>query len=208
MRIVDSIVQESHWDYPPSLSRGRPVSQRPLRMRRTDFLIVVIAAINSPSCNSDAPQQLPNLLPDLHLARQAMKSSLEEWRTSPETDTTVPGRSVIFVDRQRQLGQKLREFAILGESEVDNRRRFVTRLSLAHPDESTLAAYFVFGKDPIWVYRSEDFDMMMNMDMAPDIPFSGVGSPRTEGSVESQDAPTRRRAPLTRRVMSSIAHAR
>jgi hypothetical protein len=72
---------------------------------------------------------------------------------------------VIFVDHERQPGQKLREFTVLGDSEVDNLRRFVARLSLAEPDESILAAYYVFGSNPVWVYRAEEFDRMMNMDM-------------------------------------------
>ncbi len=49
----------------------------------------------------------------------------------------------------------------------------MVKLSLEDPEESTLAAYYVFGHvgpEPIWVYRAEEFDMMMNMDMAPDPP--------------------------------------
>ncbi len=68
---------------------------------------------------------------------------------------------------------------------VDNLRRFVVRLSLAEPEESTLAAYYVFGRvgnDPIWVYRAEEFDMMMNMDMAPDDPAPPANPSRPQGS--------------------------
>ncbi len=115
------------------------------------------------------------MLPELSDAHRAVESAMEEWRSSPETDTTSASRrTMIFVDRQRRPGQQLREFAVLGDSVVENLRRFVVRLSLAGPDESTLAAYYVFGKDPIWVYRAEDFDMMMNMDMMPDEPDGPV----------------------------------
>ena len=68
----------------------------------------------------------------------------------------------MFVDQQRRPGRRLRAFAILGESESESCRRFLVKLSLAEPDESILAAYYVFGQDPIWVYRSEDFDMIMH----------------------------------------------
>ena len=70
----------------------------------------------------------------------------------------------MFVDQQRRPGRRLREFAILGEAEMDGCRRFQVKLSLADPDESILAAYYVFGQGPIWVYRAEDFDMIMHMD--------------------------------------------
>jgi hypothetical protein len=68
----------------------------------------------------------------------------------------------VFVDQQRRPGQRLRAFAILGESASEGCRRFLVKLSRAEPDESILAAYNVFGEDPIWVYRSEDFDMIMH----------------------------------------------
>ena len=63
-------------------------------------------------------------------------------------------------------------FTVLGESGSESGRRFLVRLSLADPDESILAAYYVFGQDPTWVYRSEDFDMIMHWEcpMPADLP--------------------------------------
>ncbi len=101
-----------------------------------------------------------------------------------------------FVDHQRQPGQKLRDFSVLGETDVDNRRRFVVRLSLAEPDETTLAAHYVFGRvgeDPIWVYRAEDFDMMMNMDMAPDEPRSPADLSGPQNPLKACRTPRRER---------------
>lgn len=80
----------------------------------------------------------------------------------------------------------MREFVVLGDSVVENLRRFVVRLSLADPDESTLAAYYVFGKEPIWVYRAEDFDMMMNMDMMPDEPARPVVESKSEDTLKAK----------------------
>jgi hypothetical protein len=156
------------------------VSRQPSRIRIAVKLGGVFAAVIGSLCMMDVPEKPPSLLPDRSVARQAIERSLEEWRTSPQSDTTAAGRTVIFVDRERQPGQKLREFAVLGDSEVDNRRRFVARLSLAEPDESILAAYYVFGNDPTWVYRAEEFDRMMNMDMdmAPPEPAASVDSSR------------------------------
>ena len=71
----------------------------------------------------------------------------------------------MFVDQSRKPDQGLREFEILGESPgVDGCRRFQVKLVLEEPDESILASYYVFGQGPIWVYRAEDFEMMMHMD--------------------------------------------
>jgi hypothetical protein len=104
-------------------------------------------------------------LTDAQAARRAVESALGEWRDSPPVDLTTPTiRPVMFVDQQRRPGQRLREFAVLGEAEMDGCRRFQVRLTLADLDDSILAAYYVFGQGPIWVYRAEDFDMIMHMD--------------------------------------------
>ena len=75
---------------------------------------------------------------------------------------------MIFVDQQRRTGQRLLVYSLLGETESESGRRFLVRLSLAEPDESLLASYYVFGEDPTWVYRSEDFDMIMHWEMPAD----------------------------------------
>jgi hypothetical protein len=124
-----------------------------------------IAVVFCSSCREDARLDPRSRLPDAQAARRAVESSLEGWRQSPPLDLTTPSiRPVMFVDQQRQPGRRLREFAVLGESEMDGCRRFQVKLSLVDPDESILAAYYVFGQGPIWVYRAEDFDMIMHMD--------------------------------------------
>ena len=160
-------------------------------IRRVGWFIGVLAVIVCAGCGTRQPDAPRSLLPDPQIARRALEDALEEWRASPSTDTTSASRkSMIFVDQQRRPGQKLREFAVLGDSVVDNCRRYVVRLSLAEPDESLLAAYYVFDKQPIWVYRAEDFDMMMRMDMAPE---DGPPSGGVLGSEEPPKAVSRNR---------------
>jgi hypothetical protein len=159
------------------------VSRRPPSLLRTPLIVVALAAIVSAACGPVAPEQPTSLLPDRQVAREAIQDALEEWRTSPATDTRASGRSMIFVDRQQQLGRRLRAFAILGDSAIDNLRRFVVKLALEDPEESTLAAFYVFGhvgEDPIWVYRAEEFDMCMNMEMMTDPPAVAANSSQPE----------------------------
>jgi hypothetical protein len=72
------------------------------------------------------------------------------------------------VDQQRQPGRPLRAFAVLGDSELEGCRQFTVKLELAEPDETSLVAYNVFGQGPTWVYRREDFDMIMHWDHVMD----------------------------------------
>lgn len=115
-------------------------------------------------------------LPEPDVAYRAVEDALRAWRDSPLIERTTPSiRPVMFVEQQQPPGQRLREFDILGETqgyEDQGYRRFLVRLSLSEPEDSLVAAYYVFGQGPIWVYRSEDFDMIMHMDksMMPALP--------------------------------------
>src|SRR5438270_821014 len=142
--------------------RRRPMHRHSSAIPSLGWLIAVLAVSTCPSCRRDASPDARGRLPDAQVARRAVERSLAEWRDSPSLDLTTPtARPVMFVDQQRRPGRRLRKFTIVGESESEGSRRFRVRLVLADPDESILADYYVFGDDPIWVYRAEDFDMIM-----------------------------------------------
>jgi hypothetical protein len=162
--------------------------RRPSAIPIAGWLIAVLAVSICPSCRRDSRPDPRGRVPDVRVARRAVERSLEEWRDSPPLDLTTPkARPVMFVDQQRRPGRRLRGFTILAESEMEGCRRFQVRLSLADPDESILAAYYVFGEDPIWVYRAEDFDMIMHMDKSmmpatgPDAGAPGSGDASRAG---------------------------
>jgi hypothetical protein len=149
-------------------------------------------------------------LPDARQARRALEESLEAWRLTPPHDRTVPAiRPVMFVDQQRQPGQRLREFAVLGETPgVKGCRRFVVKLSLEQPEQSILASYYVFGEGPVWVYRAEDLDMILHMDksMMPEPQAAEVrpGS-ETKSSAEPDQFPRGAKSNKSRQEASSTA---
>jgi hypothetical protein len=95
----------------------------------------------------------------------------------------------MFVDQQRRPGQRLHSFQLLAESEAEGCRRFQVRLSLAGPDEIRLAAYYVFGEDPIWVYRTEDFDMIMHWECPMPADSTATASPGNSGETPQTSTP-------------------
>jgi hypothetical protein len=129
-------------------------------------LICGLAVMTCVSCGPAARPDPEQYLPDPRDARRAIADALEAWRESPELERTTPKiQPVMFVDQSRKPDQRLRDFEILGESAgADGCRRFQVKLSLEEPNESIFASYYVFGQGPIWVYRAEDFEMMMHMD--------------------------------------------
>ncbi|APW63742.1 hypothetical protein [Paludisphaera borealis] len=130
------------------------------------WLVGGLAVGLSLSCGPNPPPDPDRYLPDPKLAREALEKSLQAWRASPGIERTVTTiRPIMFVEQQQPAGQRLRTFEILGETAgYEGYRRLLAKLDLEDPDESTTVAYYVFGQGPIWVYRAEDFDMIMHMD--------------------------------------------
>ena len=67
---------------------------------------------------------------------------------------------MVFADKQRRPGDRLRSFAILGETEGENVRQFTVRLEVEGDDAPRLVRYNVLGRDPVWVFRLEDYEMI------------------------------------------------
>ncbi len=129
---------------------------------------------------------------------------------APQPDLTVPSiQPVMFVDQQRQPGQRLREFAVLGETPgIKGCRRFVVKLLLEQPDQSMLVSYYVFGEGPIWVYRAEDLDMILHMDksMMPEPPSAQSQSGSKDSSTAEPDrSPRGAKSKESRQEASSTA---
>lgn len=176
----------------------RTGSRRP-RGCVTGLLASVLAIVLCPACGTD-PGRGSNL-PEAGVARQAVEGALRAWQHSPQLErTTTAIRPIMFVEQQQPPGQRLRGFEILGETpgyEDEGYRRFLVRLSLADPEESVVAAYYVFGQGPVWVYRAEDFEMIMHMDksmMPPPPPTPPAGGAEDPGPVRGEDATSTSRA--------------
>jgi hypothetical protein len=133
---------------------------------RSGFAISLALLFFCASCRVNSHPDPGRHLPDTAVARNALEESLCAWQSSPQFPRTTPTiRPVMFVEQQQPPGQRLRRFEILGESPgYESYRRFVVKLFLEKPDDSLLVSYYVFGRGPIWVYRAEDFEMIMHMD--------------------------------------------
>ena len=98
-------------------------------------------------------------MPDWEEARQSLESALIKWRDAPSpVPESLDSPSVMFVDKQRRPGQRLKSFAILGRSEVENARQFTVRLDLDPKETGDLVRYNVFGRKPVWIFRLEDYE--------------------------------------------------
>ncbi|HZW29125.1 MAG TPA: hypothetical protein VFF52_00355 [Isosphaeraceae bacterium] len=108
----------------------------------------------------------PGYLPGWAEARQALESALAAWRDAPSPlPASFDSPAVTFVDRRRRPGQRLLSFEVLGWSEVENARQFTVRLRLENEVEPRLVRYNVLGRNPVWVFRLEDYEAISHWEM-------------------------------------------
>ena len=97
-------------------------------------------------------------------ARAALVAALEDWRVGRRAGNALIGSKpgVGVVDSQR-AGRALLGYEVLGPMAVaEAARPFAVRLDLGGPAERVEARYLVFGDDPLWVFRREDYDLILH----------------------------------------------
>lgn len=98
-------------------------------------------------------------VPSEDRARQALDAALGAWRDGKKVGK-IEGApmAVQAVDSQWLHGQTITQYEILNEEPNEGPRVFVVRLTMARPaGEQVTVRYFVVGKEPLWVYREDDY---------------------------------------------------
>jgi hypothetical protein len=125
-------------------------------------------AVVAAGCGGTPPTD--RYVPPPDAARSALELALRSWqkgRPPGEVEGAVSPR-VILVDNGRRPGQTLSRFTILGETAGEGPRCFAVRLRLEEPEEEQRLRFVVFGVDPLWVYRYEDYEMMIHWQCGPE----------------------------------------
>jgi hypothetical protein len=127
-------------------------------MRRLSGVAVLILVAGC----SDPAAEPARFYPPPDRAQSALEAALTAWREGAAPGP-VPGAThpaVECVDGQRPAGRKLVGFAVLGVAPGDGPRVFTVKLTFDGPGDPVRARYVVFGVDPVWVFRHEDYDML------------------------------------------------
>ncbi len=122
----------------------------------------VLLAATTAGCAAKIDSATPGyFVPAWDKATRALEASLTAWRDAP---TPVPDwfniPSVQFVDSRRRPRQRLLAFQILRKSDIENARQFTVRLNLEGEESPQLVKYNILGRDPLWVFRLEDYEMI------------------------------------------------
>ena len=144
----------------------------PMTSRRSIRLVLPWAVAAAIGCGDGGRTPAGLAPPDLASSRAALAASLDAWKADDRASGVLIGSkpSIGVVDSARK-DRPLLDYQILGPlMVVEKARPFAVRLVLGSPRESVAARYLVLGRDPLWVFRQEDFERMLHWEhaMAPE----------------------------------------
>lgn len=98
-------------------------------------------------------------IPKTDMARGALEAGLEHWKSGarhgPVDGFKVP---VNVFDARWQNGKKLESYEILSEVPSDGPKIFLVKMKLNEDKEEIEIKYYVVGKDPLLVFREQDYN--------------------------------------------------
>lgn len=98
----------------------------------------------------------------------SLVSALDAWKSGAACGPIEgPPPPVFAVDAAWQAGRKLSSYEVLGPVEGTDPPRFRVRLETIPVAAGGEVEYVLVGSDPIYVYRADDYERMMNMDNNP-----------------------------------------
>jgi hypothetical protein len=105
-------------------------------------------------------------IPDETVARKALETALDSWQGGKRPGKiTTDAAAIEAMDSKWQAGQQLASYQIVKEEPSNGQgpRWFQVRLTMRKPAGEVTARYVVLGKDPLWVYREEDYKKTSGM---------------------------------------------
>jgi hypothetical protein len=102
-------------------------------------------------------------------ARSSLEATLTAWRDGKPYGSVTATPPIQVGDSVWQAGQQIESFEI-GEEEDngDGTKQFNVKLKMKKPAGEESVRYVLHGRDPVWVYREEDYKRMANMDNNPE----------------------------------------
>ena len=125
------------------------------------FLTAVVLASLLCGCHNRSA----DFTPSPERAEAALAKAMTAWQAglpAGEIPDSEPAIHVTDNHQQRQRG--LEKYRILGETVARSGRTYVVELTLKSPEEKVKTEYIVVGIDPLWVFRLEDYDLLMHWD--------------------------------------------
>ena len=145
---------------------------RALRFRFRAFAAALPFLAMSIGCDSSQARYKPTS----GEARSSLEAALTAWRDGKPYGSIAGTPPIQIGDTAWQAGQQIESFEIGDEEDNgDGTKQFAVKLKMKKPAGEQSVRYVLHGRDPVWVYREEDYKRMANMDNNP-VPTSSAKS--------------------------------
>lgn len=115
-------------------------------------------------------------------ARTSLEATLTAWRDGQAYGSVAATPPVQVADSTWQGGAQIESFQI-GDEETDGdgSKLFSVKIKMKKPPGDQTVRYVIRGRDPVWVFREEDYKRMNNMDNDPVSVLRSKSAPRRPG---------------------------
>ena len=117
-----------------------------------------------------------DFIPSDAVCRQALSSVLEAWQAGIPVGPVPQSAPLIHVTDSSRIQQRpLQSWRILGQVPGNAASCYAVQLTLDQPVEQRRERYVVVGIDPLWVFRHEDYDLLLHWEhpMEPESTATG-----------------------------------
>ena len=143
-----------------SIQRRSRIARGVVQLHTYRSLLLITGAVIC-GCGQDAER----FVPAPNVARQALVEALDAWkRGEPSGRVANTAPQVHVTDNLRKPPQRLVAYTILGEKASGHGRAYLVELSLESPVEKLKVEYIIVRIDPLWVFRREDYELLMHWD--------------------------------------------
>ena len=109
-------------------------------------------------------RSVKSYFPPEQASRQALEAALTAWQNGQPPGEVAGGPPAVrVVDSKWVAGQKISRFQILDEESAQGPTFFSVRLTVKGSAKDQVVRYVVVGRDPLWVYREDDFQTAAGM---------------------------------------------
>jgi hypothetical protein len=155
-------------------------------------IALLMASLVVAGCGDASPDTVGGerlYVPSPENARAALAEVLDAWKaTRPVAIGPKNGPPRVgLVDSDQIAQRRLTGYGILGPIDLGIGRGFTVRLELepVSPEETSepIVRYVVFGREPVWVFRLEDYERISHWEhkMDPDEDATNTPSPTPTG---------------------------
>jgi hypothetical protein len=104
-----------------------------------------------------------DFIPSDIVCRRALSSALQAWQAGVPVGPVPQSTPLIHVTDSSRIEQRpLQSWRILGQVPGNAPSCYAVQLTLDHPVEQRRERYVVVGIDPLWVFRHEDYDLLLH----------------------------------------------